>query len=160
MTKMVTKLGLVVLLVTGVLLLAISVIGCVRRLKQTKNPDILNVAWVLARISFCAIVLALAENDQILHADFFALMPAMVLAYEIASLHIIRFIYKDRTIKFDKVYAHLSQTAILAVISIYISKQEWFFGMRSVFVLTIIDGIALANTTSLLNEEIETKTDA
>ena len=143
MTKMVTTVGLVVLLVTGVLLLAISVIGCVRRLRQTKDPDILNVYWVLARISFCAIVLALAEKDQILHADFFALMPAMVLAYEGASLYLVH-VFTDKTIRFNNAYSHISQTALLAVLSIFISKEHWFFGMRSVFVLTAIDAFILA----------------
>lgn len=160
---MVTVVGLVVLLAIGISFLAISVWACIRRLKKTKNSDALVVIWIIARIAFCAIALILAENEQIFHADFYTLMPTMVLVYEIVSLRLIRGFYKDGgTIRFDKVYAHLSQTALLAVVSFFIPEQYWLFGMWSVFVLTIIDIIALSNTASLPDEEseTETKTDA
>lgn len=161
MTKVVTMVGLVVLSIVGISFLVISVWACIRRLKKTKNSDILIVIWIMARIAFCGTVLILAQNEQIRHADFYTLMPAMVLVYEIVSLRLIRGFYKDGgTIRFDKVYAHLSQTALLAVVSIFIPKQYWLFGMWSVFVLTIVDGIAILNTISLPNEETETETDA
>ena len=160
---MVTKLGLVVLLVIGVLFLAISVWACIWRLKKTKNSDALVVIWIIARMLFCGIALILAVNEQILHADFYTLMPAMVLVYEIVSLRLIRGFYKDGgTIRFDKVYAHISQTGLLAAVSFFIPEQYWLFGMWSVFALTIVDAIAISNTISLPNEneETETKTDA
>jgi len=159
--KMFTTVGLVVLLLIGSLLSAISVWAGIRRLKKTKNSDALVLIWIIARMLFCGIALILAVNEQILHADFYTLMPTMVLVYEIVSLRLIRGFYKDGgTIRFDKVYAHMSQTALLAVVSIFISEKYWLFGMWSVFSLTIVDAIALSNTVSLPDEETETKTDA
>jgi len=158
--KMVTTVGLVALLMTGFSFLAISMWACIRRLKKTKNSDLLVVVWTLARIVFCVIVLVLALNEQILHADFYTLMPTMVLVYETVSLHLIR-AYTDKTIKFDKVYAHMSQTGLLAVVSFAVPEQQWLFGLWSVFALTIVDASTIASTISLPDKnETENETDA
>ena len=136
---MITNIGLVVLLVSGVLILVVSSMMCLRLLKRCPGSTAIILVWMMARISLLFVALMVLAPNKWAEPVFFAYMPAIALVYEIISLCIIR-LKTAGTVKID-VYAQISQVAVLAVFCI--SMQAWIWGMLSIVVLTGLDLLGL-----------------